>query len=138
MHPVEGLGTLVVGGKVGIAELPARHRSLLQGHGRELALAHAFQHATPDLGVAAQGVDGLRREGIAIGAEPLLTGVVAILAEQVDIGDVLIRQRHRSTALQQQHRLAGCRQLAHQGAATGTAADHDHVVMLVVDDHRQT
>ena len=68
----------------------------------------------------------------------LLTGVVAVFAKQVDIGDVLIRQRHRSTALQQQHRLAGCRQLAHQGAATGTAADHDHVVMLVVDDHRQT
>ena len=138
MHPIESLSLVVVGGEIGVADLPVGCGPLLQGQAAELALTHALQHAAPDLGVAAEGVDRLRGEGITVGAEPLLTGVVAILAEQVDVGDVLIRQRHRTAALQQQHRLAGGGQLPRQGAATGTAADHDHVVVLVVDDHRQT
>ena len=33
---------------------------------------------------------------------------------------------------------AGGGQGAHQGAPARTAADHDHVVVLVVEDHRHT
>ena len=104
-------------------------------HTVKLTLAHALEHTAPDLGVAPQGIDRLGREGVAVGAEPLLTGVVAVLAEQINIGHVLIRQGHGPAALQHQHPLAGSGQLTGQGATGGTAANHDHVVVEVVDDH---
>ena len=138
MHPVQLLGPLVVGRQLVVAHFPGGHRTLLQGLPRKLPLAHPLQHRPPDLAVAAEGVDGLGVEGIAIGAEPHLAGVVAVLAEQIHIGHILIGQGHGTAALEQQHPPPRGRQLAHQRAAAGATADHDHVVVLVVDNHRHT
>ena len=54
---------------------------------------------------------------------------------QIHIGDVLVLQGHGAAAFQHQHGFALAAQGAGQGAATGAAADDDHVVMAVVDDH---
>ena len=61
--------------------------------------------------------------------------MIAVLAEQIHIGDVLILQGHRPAALEHQHGFALAAQSTGQGSATGTAADDDDVVMAVVDDH---
>ena len=69
----------------------------------KLLLPQPLEHPTPDLGVAAEGVDRLRRKGITVGTKPLLLGVIAVLAEQIHIGDVLISEGHLFPPLQHQH-----------------------------------
>ena len=135
MNAVELFSPFVIGRQVGVADLPAGGGAVLQLHTGELLFTHALQHAPPDLGVATEGIDRLRREGIAIRAKPLLTGVITVFAEQIHIGHVLIGQGHGTATLQQQHGLAGGRQLPGKSATGSTAADHNHVVMVVVDDH---
>ena len=135
VDPIERFGPVVIRGEILVAQLPIRGRPLLQREAAKLALAHALENAAPDLAVATQGIDRLGREGIPIGPKPLLTRVVAVLAEQVDVRDVLIRQGHHPTALQEQDALARGRQLPSDRAASSTAADHDDVVVNVVNDH---
>ncbi len=137
MDAVESLGPFVPGGELVVAEGPGGGHPLLQGQAFELARPHALEHPAPDLGIPAQGVDGLGGEGIAVGAEPVVAGVIAVFSEQIDAGHVLIGQVHGPAALQQQHRAALGREGSGQGASGGAGADHDHIVVLVVEDHDQ-
>ena len=61
--------------------------------------------------------------------------MVAIFAEQIHISHVLISQWHRTTAFKNKDTLTGLGELTSKGASSGAAADHDDVVMGVVDDH---
>ena len=135
MDPIQRFGAVVIRGEILVAQLPIRSSPLLQREAAKLTLTHALENATPDLAIATQGIDRLGREGVPIGPEPLLTRVVAVLAEQVDVRDVLIRQGHHPAALKQQNALARGRQLSSDRAASSTAADHDDVVVNVVNDH---
>ena len=135
VHAVEAFRLVVPGLEVAHAEAPAWRLPALEGEAGQFLLPQALQHPSPDLGVATEGVDRLGGEGIPIRAEPLLLGVVAILAEQIHIGHVLIGQGHLLAPLQQQHRVAGTGQGACHGATGCAAADDDDVVMAVVDDH---
>ena len=136
VHPVQLLRLLVVRRQFAVVEWPGRRDPLLKRNFAEVLLAHALEHSSPDLGVAAAGVGGLGREGIAVRPEPaFVLGVVAVLAEQIHVGDVLVLESHGPAALQHQHGFALAAEGTGQGAATGSAADDDDVVMAVVDDH---
>ena len=109
---------------------------MLQLHLAELPFPHPLQNRTPDLGVASQGVGGLRRNRVTVRSEPaLILGVVAILAQQVDIRDVLVAECHGFTTFEQQDTASCTTQSTRESASPGTAADNDDVVVAIVDDH---
>ena len=135
MHAVKRLSPIVIRGQVGVAQPPVRRAALLHRHTLEFRLAQPLQHRRPDLGVATAGIHHLGVEGITVAAEPGRFGVVALLAEQVDIGHVLIQERQPVTALQHKHPPARLGQFGRQGAASSPAADHHHIVERVIDDH---
>ena len=130
------LGLGIPRGHLPITQSPSGSVGLLQGKAFKFLFAHAFQHATPDLGVAAKGIQGLGGERISIRAKPLFFGVVAVLAEQTHVGHVLLLDGELDPPLEHKHLQAGARKVASQGAPSGPRSHHNDVVGDVINDHR--
>ena len=136
MDAIEILGLGIPRGHLPITQSPGRSVGLLQSKAFKFLFAHALQHATPDLGVAAKGIQGLGGERISIRAKPLFFGVVAVLAEQAHIGHVLLLDGELDPTLEHKNLESRSGKIASQGAASGPSSHDNDVVDDVINDHR--
>ena len=121
----------VPGLEVGVADRPGRGDAVDVLDRVEVALPEPEQDRAVDLGVAADVVVLLGGEGLAGGSVGPLPGVGVALVQPDGLGvPVLHLARHEAAALQQQHPLPGGGERVGQGAAAGSRADDDDVVVV--------
>ena len=124
--------------QVVIAELPGGREALLHRQAVELSFPHPLQHTAPDLGVASRGIDRLRLEGIPVRSKPALRRLVALLPQERDTGYVLLRLGQGISPLEHQHAFSRGNELGRQAGACGPGADHDHVMLLIINDQARS
>ena len=135
MDPVAAFSPVVIGGEICIGQLPGRGRALLQTHAAKLLFTHALKHAPPNFGISPQAVEHLGRKGIAIGTKPGVLRMETLFPKQFDARAAELLWRDRLTPLEHQDRAAAIGQFRSQGGTAGTRADHDDVVVAILNDH---
>jgi hypothetical protein len=96
----------------------------------EIGLTQAQQYAAIDLGITADEIVQTGLEGFAFAGIPGFIDLVARVAENGVGVPVLPFPRQVVAALDDEYALAGMRQAGGHGAATGSGADDDDIVVV--------
>ncbi len=132
VHLVELLGQRVVRLHLLVGNRPCGRDAVVVVQLAEVLLAQAVERRAVELGGAPDEVVNLGLEGLPVPVVPRVGRDVPVLDEHVLREPVAGLARQPLAAFEQQHALARRSEMARERAASGAAADDDHVVVVHV------